>query len=35
MAIRADAAGTLAIGGELKVARLAYGAMRLTGQPGN
>ena len=35
MAVRADAAGTVRIGGELEVARLAYGAMRLTGQPGN
>ena len=35
MMVRADAAGTVRIGGELEVARLAYGAMRLTGQPGN
>lgn len=35
MTVRADAAGTVRIGGELEVARLAYGAMRLTGQPGN
>jgi aryl-alcohol dehydrogenase-like predicted oxidoreductase len=35
MAVTADAAGTLRIGGELEVARLGYGAMRLTGQPGN
>ena len=35
MAVTADAAGMLRIGGELEVARLAYGAMRLTGQPGN
>ena len=35
MAVRADAAGTVRIGGELEVARLGYGAMRLTGQPGN
>ena len=35
MTVRADAAGTLRIGGELEVARLGYGAMRLTGQPGN
>ena len=34
MTVRADAAGTLRIGGELEVARLGYGAMRLTGQPG-
>lgn len=33
--VTAKAAGTLKIGGELEVARLAYGAMRLTGQPGN
>ena len=31
----AAAAGTFRIGGELEVARMAYGAMRLTGQPGN
>lgn len=31
----ADAAGTVRIGGELPTARLGYGAMRLTGQPGN
>ncbi len=35
MTVRADASGTIRIGGELEVARLAYGAMRLTGQPGN
>jgi aryl-alcohol dehydrogenase-like predicted oxidoreductase len=35
MTVTADAAGTLRIGGELEVARLGYGAMRLTGQPGN
>jgi aryl-alcohol dehydrogenase-like predicted oxidoreductase len=35
MTVRADAAGTVRIGGELEVARLGYGAMRLTGQPGN
>ena len=33
--VTAKAAGTLEIGGDLEVARLAYGAMRLTGQPGN
>ena len=33
--VTAKAAGTRKIGGELEVARLAYGAMRLTGQPGN
>jgi aryl-alcohol dehydrogenase-like predicted oxidoreductase len=31
----AKAAGTWKIGGELEVARLGYGAMRLTAQPGN
>jgi pyridoxine 4-dehydrogenase len=35
MTVDAAAAGTLAIGGELKVGRMGYGAMRLTGQPGN
>ena len=30
----AEAAGSLRIGGEFEVARMAYGAMRLTGQPG-
>ena len=35
MTVKADAAGTLRIGGELAVARMGYGAMRLTGQPGN
>jgi pyridoxine 4-dehydrogenase len=35
MDVTAKAAGTLAIGGELEVARMGYGAMRLTGQPGN
>jgi pyridoxine 4-dehydrogenase len=35
MTVKADAAGTLRIRGELAVARLGYGAMRLTGQPGN
>ena len=35
MTVKADAAGTVRIGGELAVARLGYGAMRLTGQPGN
>ena len=35
MTVRAEASGTIRIGGELEVARLAYGAMRLTGQPGN
>ena len=35
MTVGAAAAGTLRIGGELDVARLGYGAMRLTGQPGN
>ena len=34
-AVDARAAGTLKIGGDLSVARLGYGAMRLTGQPGN
>ncbi len=33
--VTAADAGTFRIGGELEVARLAYGAMRLTGQPGN
>ena len=33
--VTAAAAGTFRIGGELEVARMAYGAMRLTGQPGN
>ncbi len=35
MGMQAGAAGTIRIGGELEVARMAYGAMRLTGQPGN
>ena len=35
MATTAAAAGTIAIGGDMKVARMGYGAMRLTGQPGN
>src|SRR3954467_13147681 len=35
MTVDAAAAGTLAIGGELKGGRMGYGAMRLTGQPGN
>jgi pyridoxine 4-dehydrogenase len=35
MSVTAGAAGTLRIGGELQVNRLGYGAMRLTGQPGN
>ena len=35
MTVRAERWGTVRIGGELEVARLAYGAMRLTGQPGN
>ena len=35
MTLGADAAGTVRVGGELAVARLGYGAMRLTGQPGN
>jgi len=35
MAMTARDAGTFHIGGELEVARLGYGAMRLTGQPGN
>jgi pyridoxine 4-dehydrogenase len=35
MSITAKVAGTLKIGGELEVARMGYGAMRLTGQPGN
>ena len=35
MSVTAGAAGTLRIGGELPVNRLGYGAMRLTGQPGN
>ena len=35
MAMTARDAGTFRIGGELEVARLGYGAMRLTGQPGN
>ncbi|WP_222184777.1 aldo/keto reductase [Geminicoccus harenae] len=35
MTITARDAGTITIGGELEVARLGYGAMRLTGQPGN
>jgi pyridoxine 4-dehydrogenase len=34
-AVSAAAAGTFRIGGELEVARMGYGAMRLTGQPGN
>lgn len=34
-ASQAIAAGTFTIAGELRVARLGYGAMRLTGQPGN
>lgn len=33
--IDASAAGTFNIGGDLTVNRLGYGAMRLTGQPGN
>jgi aryl-alcohol dehydrogenase-like predicted oxidoreductase len=33
--IDASAAGTFNIGGDLSVNRLGYGAMRLTGQPGN
>lgn len=35
MTVTAKAAGGVRIGGELEVARLGYGAMRLTGQPGN
>jgi pyridoxine 4-dehydrogenase len=35
MALPAQAAGTFRLGGELEVARLGYGAMRLSGQPGN
>jgi aryl-alcohol dehydrogenase-like predicted oxidoreductase len=35
MGATAGDAGTFRIGGELAVARLGYGAMRLTGQPGN
>lgn len=35
MAATAAAAGTIAIGGDMEVARMGYGAMRLTGQPGN
>lgn len=35
MAGGAGEAGTFRLGGELTVARLGYGAMRLTGQPGN
>jgi aryl-alcohol dehydrogenase-like predicted oxidoreductase len=35
MATTAAAAGTIAIGGDMPVARMGYGAMRLTGQPGN
>jgi pyridoxine 4-dehydrogenase len=35
MAMTARDAGTFRIGGEIEVARLGYGAMRLTGQPGN
>jgi pyridoxine 4-dehydrogenase len=35
MDVTAKAAGSLKIGGELEVARMGYGAMRLTGQPGN
>jgi aryl-alcohol dehydrogenase-like predicted oxidoreductase len=35
METTAKSAGTIKIGGELEVARMAYGAMRLTGQPGN
>lgn len=35
MTVRADAAGSFRIGDELAVARMGYGAMRLTGQPGN
>lgn len=31
----AAAAGTFRLGGETEVCRMAYGAMRLTGQPGN
>jgi pyridoxine 4-dehydrogenase len=30
----ADASGTFAIGGDLPVHRLGYGAMQLTGRPG-
>lgn len=33
--VTAAAAGTFRIGGGLEVARMGYGAMRLTGQPGN
>ncbi|WP_017315713.1 aldo/keto reductase [Mastigocladopsis repens] len=33
--IDASAAGTFQLGGDLSVNRLGYGAMRLTGQPGN
>lgn len=33
--LNAAAAGTFAIGGDLVVNRLGYGAMRLSGQPGN
>lgn len=35
MTIAAHQAGTIKIGGELEIARLGFGAMRLTGQPGN
>ena len=35
MTTMAKTAGTLKIGSELEVARMGYGAMRLTGQPGN
>ena len=35
MTVGAAAARTLRIGGELEVAQLGYGAMRLTGQRGN
>ncbi|MEK0085465.1 aldo/keto reductase [Benzoatithermus flavus] len=35
MSVTAKAAGTVGIGGALEVARMGYGAMRLTGQPGN
>lgn len=35
MVVTAAAAGSVRIGGELEVARMGYGAMRLTGQPGN
>ncbi|HEX2528957.1 MAG TPA: aldo/keto reductase [Geminicoccus sp.] len=35
MTVTANSAGTVKIGGELEVARIGFGAMRLTGQPGN